>query len=104
MKNRRRRMKLGTMSLALATLALGLAVPALAQSDPATTIMMCDSDNDKAVSQKEWDACGAPTAYPKDADKNHDGQVSVDELKASQASGSKSDETAQPSPDSTNPH
>jgi len=85
------------MSFTLAALALGLAVPALAQPDPATTVMMCDSDNDKAVSQKEWVACGAPTAYPADADKNHDGKVSADELKAdAQAAPSKSGATASP--------
>jgi hypothetical protein len=64
------------------------AVPALGQADPATIIKMCDKNGDNAVTQQEWEACGAPTAYPAAADKNHDGKITAEELAATSSSGS----------------
>ncbi len=74
-------------SIALAALFAGVAVPAVAQSDPATIVKMCDTNGDNAVTQKEWEACGAPTAYPADADNNKDGKVTAEELAAAPSTG-----------------
>ncbi len=74
--------------ISMAVLFAGAAVPALADPDAATIIKMCDKNGDNAVTQQEWDACGAPTAYPAAADKNHDGKITVEELTASQSSSS----------------
>lgn len=76
-------MKTTFIALALPACLLVLAGPAAAQkADPATVIQMCDTNNDNALTQKEWDACGAPTAYPAAADTNKDGKVTVAELTA----------------------
>lgn len=73
-------------SVVLAILVAGLATPAAAQPDPATMVMMCDGNGDDAVTQKEWEACGAPTAYPADKDMNKDAKVTVDEMAGTQPS------------------
>lgn len=75
-------------SIALAALFAGVAVPALAQPDPATIVEMCDTNGDNALTQKEWEACGAPTAYPAGSDKNQDSKITTEELAAAPSSGS----------------
>ena len=76
------------VSIATAVLFAGVAIPAIADPDGATIIKMCDTTGDNAVAQQEWEACGAPTAYPAAADKNHDGKITADELAATSSSGS----------------
>lgn len=90
------------IGIAVTALVCTFALPALAQPDPATMIKMCDSNGDNAVTQQEWDACGAPTPYPAAADANHDGKVSVSEMAASE--GSKPDTGKQTKPDATDTH
>lgn len=74
------------IGIAVITLLAGAALPALADPDSATIVKMCDSNGDNAVTQQEWEACGAPSAYPADADTNHDGKVTADELAATSSS------------------
>ena len=73
-------------SIILAALVTGMMAPALAAPDPGTMVLMCDTNNDNAVIKQEWQACGAPTAYPENADKNKDGKVTVEEMAGSQSS------------------
>jgi hypothetical protein len=87
MKNRRKDMN-RVISIAIVVLFAGAAIPALADPDGATVIKMCDTNGDNAVTQQEWEACGAPTAYPAAADKNHDGKVTADELAGTSSSSS----------------
>ena len=75
-------------SIALTFLFAGVAVPALAEPDPATVIKMCDQNGDNAVTQKEWETCGAPTAFPAGSDKNQDSKITTEELAAAPSSGS----------------
>lgn len=76
-------MKTTLIALALPACLLVLAGPAVAQkADAATVIQMCDTNNDNALTQKEWDDCGAPTAYPAAADADKDGKLTTAELTA----------------------
>lgn len=77
------------IGIAVVTLLAGAAVPALADPDSATIVKMCDTNGDNAVTQKEWEACGAPSAYPAAADSNQDGKVTAEELAASSSSSQK---------------
>jgi hypothetical protein len=75
------------VGMVLTLVAATLATSASGQPDPATVVLMCDTDGDNAVTQREWEACGAPSAYPADADTNKDGRVTVEEMAAWQGSG-----------------
>ncbi|MGQ0742190.1 MAG: hypothetical protein ACT4OG_07860 [Alphaproteobacteria bacterium] len=68
--------------MVLAVLAAALSTSASGQADPATVVLMCDTDGDNAVTQREWESCGAPTPYPGDADSDKDGRVTIEELMA----------------------
>jgi hypothetical protein len=84
--------------IALASLFALAAGPALAQTpaappqlDPVTTIVRIDTNHDGAASREEWVAYGFHDAGFTAIDTDHDGRVTVAELRAFRAKNAKTD-------------
>jgi len=81
----------------LALLFVVTAAPALAQApaapplDPVTTIVRMDANHDGAASREEWVAYGFHDAGFTAIDTDHDGRVTVAELRAFRAARAKTD-------------